>query len=62
MALCKLLQHAIESNDSRLQEFEVKGDQVFNETSGVRTRSKTTVGVYKAQLLTFTSNKWLFTM
>ena len=45
MSLCKLLQHAIESNDSRLQDFEVKGDQVQSESSGVRTRSKTSKGM-----------------
>ena len=44
MGLCKLLQHAIESNDTRLQDFEVQGEQVYSETSGIRTRSKTSTG------------------
>ena len=44
MALAKLLQHAIEHNDSRLQEIEVKGDQIFCPTDGIRTRSKAAKG------------------
>ncbi|KAI0216737.1 Importin-9 [Lamellibrachia satsuma] len=40
VALCKLLQHAIEKNDQRLQNIEVKGDQIFNPNEGIRTRSR----------------------
>ena len=40
IALCKLLQHAIEKNDQRFQNIEVKGDQIFNYNEGIRTRSK----------------------
>jgi hypothetical protein len=41
MALCKLLQHAIQSNDPRLQDIQVQGDPVYNTADGIRTRSKT---------------------
>ncbi|PIK58812.1 putative importin-9 [Apostichopus japonicus] len=39
-ALSKLLQHSIATSDNRLDGIEVKGDQVFNENEGIRTRSK----------------------
>ena len=41
IALSKLLLHAIQSNDTRLQEITVQGDQIEPETNGIRTRSKT---------------------
>ncbi|MGH0188478.1 UNVERIFIED_CONTAM: hypothetical protein FKN15_029839 [Acipenser sinensis] len=41
VALCKLLQHGINTNDKRLQEILVKGDEIFNPDEGIRTRSKT---------------------
>ena len=44
IALGKLLLHAIQSNDQRLQNITVKGDQIFNQADGIRTRSKTTKG------------------
>ena len=39
LALCKLMQHAIENNDSRLQGILVNGEQIHSE-QGIRTRSK----------------------
>ena len=44
MALSKLLQHAVNTSDSRLQNIIVKGEQVFNQTEGIRTRSKAASG------------------
>lgn len=41
LALCKLLEHGIQSNDSRLVDINVKGDRVLNMNEGIRTRSKT---------------------
>ncbi|XP_069141482.1 importin-9-like isoform X2 [Argopecten irradians] len=41
VALCKLMLHAIQNNDTRLQEIMVQGDQIDTPTNGVRTRSKT---------------------
>ena len=35
-ALVKLLQHGVNSNDSRLTEITVKGDQVFSEGRSTR--------------------------
>ncbi|XP_043224474.1 importin-9-like isoform X2 [Amphibalanus amphitrite] len=41
MALCKLLQHGVNTHDSRLSEITVKGDEVINTGgSGIRTRSQ----------------------
>ncbi|ELT91403.1 hypothetical protein CAPTEDRAFT_225381 [Capitella teleta] len=40
VALCKLMQHAIENNDSRLQSIIVTGEQIVSASDGVRTRSK----------------------
>ncbi|XP_063952084.1 importin-9-like [Lytechinus pictus] len=40
MALAKLLDHAINTNDSRLHGIMVRGDQVFTPGEGIRTRSK----------------------
>ncbi|KAK8783595.1 hypothetical protein V5799_010042 [Amblyomma americanum] len=40
LALCKLLEHGIQTNDSRLVDISVKGDRVFNMNEGIRTRSK----------------------
>ncbi|KAI5093529.1 importin-9, partial [Silurus meridionalis] len=40
IALCKLLQHGINSNDKRLQDIIVKGEEIFNPDEGIRTRSK----------------------
>ncbi|GFG36391.1 hypothetical protein Cfor_01763 [Coptotermes formosanus] len=39
VALCKLLEHGIASNDIRLNDITVKGDEVFV-TDGIRTRSQ----------------------
>ena len=45
VALAKLLQHAIQNNDSRLQEIQVKGDPIHcNGDSGIKTRSKSVKG------------------
>ncbi|XP_014669041.1 PREDICTED: importin-9-like [Priapulus caudatus] len=40
IALCKLIQHSITSNDARLQEIQVKGDQIYAQPSGVQTRAR----------------------
>ncbi|XP_013378770.1 importin-9 isoform X2 [Lingula anatina] len=39
VALSKLLQHALNNNDQRLSEIQVKGEQIFSH-DGIRTRSK----------------------
>ncbi|XP_076333062.1 importin 9 [Tachypleus tridentatus] len=41
LALCKLLEHGVENNDQRLVTITVKGEQIFNSISEIRTRSKT---------------------
>ncbi|KAJ8386386.1 hypothetical protein AAFF_G00170910 [Aldrovandia affinis] len=41
VALCKLLQHGLNTNDKRLQDIAVKGEELFSPTEGIRTRSKT---------------------
>lgn len=41
LALCKLLEHGIKTNDSRIQEVMVKGDQIIDPVQGIKTRSKT---------------------
>ncbi|RXN38018.1 importin-9 isoform X1 [Labeo rohita] len=40
VALCKLLQHSLNTNDKRLQDIVVKGDEIFNPDEGICTRSK----------------------
>lgn len=40
VALCKLLLHAIQTNDVRLQDIQVQGDQIIPQNGGIRTRSK----------------------
>uniref|UniRef100_A0AAY4EW79 Importin N-terminal domain-containing protein n=1 Tax=Denticeps clupeoides TaxID=299321 RepID=A0AAY4EW79_9TELE len=40
VALCKLLQHGLNTNDKRLQDIVVKGDEIINPDEGIRTRSK----------------------
>ena len=40
IALCRLLQHTIETNDVRLQTIDVKGDPIINPSEGIRTRSR----------------------
>ncbi|XP_031423786.1 importin-9 [Clupea harengus] len=40
VALCKLLQHGLNTNDKRLHDIIVKGDEIFNQDEGIRTRSK----------------------
>lgn len=40
MALCKLLQHGINTDDKRLQDIRVKGEEIYGLDEGVRTRSK----------------------
>lgn len=40
LALCKLLEHGIQTNDSRLVDITVKGDRIVNMNEGIRTRSK----------------------
>lgn len=41
VALCKLLQHSLNTDDKRLQDIVVKGDEIFSQEDGIRTRSKT---------------------
>ncbi|KAL7985445.1 hypothetical protein Chor_004015 [Crotalus horridus] len=40
VALCKLLQYGINTDDKRLQDIRVKGEEIFNMEEGIRTRSK----------------------
>lgn len=40
VALCKLLQHGINTDDKRLQDIMVKGEEIFGPEDGIRTRSK----------------------
>ncbi|XP_036386381.1 importin-9 [Megalops cyprinoides] len=40
VALCKLLQHGLNTNDKRLQDIVVKGEEIFSADEGIRTRSK----------------------
>jgi len=40
VALAKLLQHGVNNNDTRLQEINVKGDQIINEASRTRSQKK----------------------
>ncbi|CAB1314626.1 unnamed protein product, partial [Coregonus sp. 'balchen'] len=40
VALCKLLQHGLNTNDKRLQDIVVKGEELFGSDDGIRTRSK----------------------
>ncbi|KAF6722489.1 Importin-9 [Oryzias melastigma] len=40
VALCKLLQHGLNTDDKRLQDIMVKGEEIFNPDDGIRTRSK----------------------
>uniref|UniRef100_A0A8D0L9J8 Importin 9 n=1 Tax=Sphenodon punctatus TaxID=8508 RepID=A0A8D0L9J8_SPHPU len=40
VALCKLLQYGINTDDKRLQDIRVKGEEIFNMDEGIRTRSK----------------------
>ncbi|KAG8180187.1 hypothetical protein JTE90_017703 [Oedothorax gibbosus] len=39
-SLSLVLQHGLKENDQRLQNIQVRGDQIFNHTEGPRTRSK----------------------
>ena len=60
VALAKLLQHAIQQNDSRLQDIVVKGDQVqVNGDGGVRTRSKSTKGESESETTTPVASAWV---
>lgn len=40
VALCKLLQHGLNTDDKRLQDIMVKGEEIYNPDDGIRTRSK----------------------
>uniref|UniRef100_A0A3Q3ANS1 Importin 9 n=1 Tax=Kryptolebias marmoratus TaxID=37003 RepID=A0A3Q3ANS1_KRYMA len=40
VALCKLLQHGINTDDKRLQDIMVKGEEIYNPDEGIRTRAK----------------------
>ncbi|XP_053562447.1 importin-9 [Bombina bombina] len=41
VALCKILQYGVSTDDKRLQDIKVKGEEIFNMEEGIRTRSKT---------------------
>ncbi|XP_012280793.1 importin-9 [Orussus abietinus] len=48
VALCKILEHGVTHDDSRIKEITVKGDQIFTEhEDGVRTRSKSQTQPYQ---------------
>lgn len=40
VALCKLLQHGLNTDDKRLQDIVVKGEEIYAPEEGIRTRSK----------------------
>ncbi|XP_062272224.1 importin-9 [Scomber scombrus] len=40
VALCKLLQHSLNTDDKRLQDIVVKGEEIYSPEEGIRTRSK----------------------
>uniref|UniRef100_A0AAX7TQD7 Importin N-terminal domain-containing protein n=1 Tax=Astatotilapia calliptera TaxID=8154 RepID=A0AAX7TQD7_ASTCA len=40
VALCKLLQHSLNTDDKRLQDIVVKGEEIYSPDDGIRTRSK----------------------
>lgn len=40
VALCKLLQHGLNTDDKRLQDIVVKGEEIYAPDEGIRTRSK----------------------
>ncbi|XP_068171165.1 importin-9 isoform X1 [Antennarius striatus] len=40
VALCKLLQHGLNTDDKRLQDIMVKGEELYGPEDGIRTRSK----------------------
>ncbi|TMS19847.1 Importin-9 [Larimichthys crocea] len=40
VALCKLLQHGLNTDDKRLQDIVVKGEEIYSPDDGIRTRSK----------------------
>lgn len=40
VALCKLLQHGLNTDDKRLQDIVVKGEEIYTPEEGIRTRSK----------------------
>nr|XP_061814396.1 importin-9-like [Nerophis lumbriciformis] len=40
VALCKLLQYSLNTDDKRLQDIVVKGEEIYNPAEGIRTRSK----------------------
>ncbi|XP_068568509.1 importin-9 [Cebidichthys violaceus] len=40
VALCKLLQHGLNTDDKRLQDIVVKGEEIYSHEDGIRTRSK----------------------
>ncbi|XP_061795398.1 importin-9 [Nerophis lumbriciformis] len=40
VALCKLLQYSLNTDDKRLQDIMVKGEEIFSSGEGIRTRSK----------------------
>ncbi|XP_019952379.1 importin-9 [Paralichthys olivaceus] len=40
VALCKLLQHGLNTDDKRLQDIVVKGEEIYGLEDGIRTRSK----------------------
>lgn len=60
MALCKLLQHGLNTDDKRLQDIVVKGEEIYNPEDGIRTRSKSAKSKPPKHLQIFKSiNKYM---
>lgn len=45
LALAKILEHAIATEDTRFQSIFVKGDRIINPVEGIKTRSKSKTGL-----------------
>jgi hypothetical protein len=58
LALAKLLEHAIGTEDQRFQNIFVKGDRIINPVEGIKTRSKSKDGihVFKRLIINFLFN------
>lgn len=45
LALAKILEHAISTEDTRFQSVYVRGDRIINPVEGIKTRSKSKSGL-----------------
>lgn len=45
LALAKLLEHAITTDDNRFHDIYVRGDRIINPIEGIKTRSKSKIGI-----------------